>query len=80
MEDNKVQAVHETLGSGLYSGLYTGQTASINWQALLGALVDDCNYTGSLMYEVSSYAVDAIVSLNSVAHNYYGTLCPEYTR
>ena len=64
----------------MYSGLYTGQTASINWQALLGALVDDCNYTGSLMYEVSSYAVDAIVSLNSVAHNYYGTLCPEYTR
>ena len=29
VEDKKVQAVHETLGSGLYTGLYTGSNYTI---------------------------------------------------
>ncbi|MGM9787960.1 MAG: sugar phosphate isomerase/epimerase family protein [Candidatus Cryptobacteroides sp.] len=61
-----------------YSGIYTDHSATIDWKALITTLVEDCGYSGSMMYEVSTYAVDAIVSLNSVAHNYYGTLCPEY--
>lgn len=62
---------------GYANGVFTGSGSYpcgndlINWPSLYDALVNDCHYSGPFSYELGVEAVDGIVSLNNVAHNYY---------
>lgn len=59
-----------------YEGLYTIHQSTIDWTALMKTLTDVCGYEGPVMYELSTYASDCILSFTAVADNYYSVILP----
>lgn len=59
--------------NGVFSGTdsYPCGNDLIDWRSLYEVLTTDCSYSGPFSYELGVEAVDGIVSLNNVAHNYY---------
>lgn len=53
---------------------------TIAWGPLVKTLLNDCGYTGPMVYEMSTYGIDCIASFSGVADNWYGFVLSEYNK